>query len=333
MDDSRTPPRFLVVTAGHVQEGGYTPYIIWQGQKLPATVLMPNSGYDLMALECSGPPIGAIVLPLATEYAQVGEAVRCEGFVAQVRQDGIVTGYGGVLVAGPILEYRQALMDVRGQSHNGMSGGPIYDRRGLQGVMSASLPDNGKLRGTSTLQLWDLLPKAGIHVEGTRYRLSGGVEPVEPAAEPADPSPVVNLPLPPVDEPGPDPCTPCAGIAELTARVEALENRPAAEPDVAKIAAVLLAALKADIEFQQTVADLVNVEPAPIDPAALAKKIQPHLDPITFRHIDGKTKEVFAPEEPIRLGEGYEFIRHKIDWEKAAEKIAPHLPQPEGGTQ
>ena len=62
----------------------------------------------------------------------------------------------------------------------------------------------------------------------------------------------------------------------------------------------------------------------------MAKKIQPHLDPITFRHVDGKTNEVFAPEEPIHLGGGYEFVRHKIDWKKAAEKIAPHLPQPEG---
>jgi hypothetical protein len=81
------------------------------------------------------------------------------------------------------------------------------------------------------------------------------------------------------------------------------------------------------------VADLVKVEPVTHDPATLAGQIQPHLDPIYFRHIDGATSEVFKPQEPVRLGEGYEFIRWKIDWEKAAEKIAPHLPQPEQGAQ
>jgi hypothetical protein len=41
---------------------------------------------------------------------------------------------------------------------------------------------------------------------------------------------------------------------------------PPAEPDVAKIAAVLLAALKADTEFQTTIAGLVKVEPGPVGP-------------------------------------------------------------------
>lgn len=183
-DDSRTPPRWLVVTAGHVQEGGYTSYIIWRDQKLSATVLMPNSSHDLMALECAGPPSSQLVLPLATEYAKPGETVRFEGLVGQVNSKGLVTGYGGIVGSGNITGYRKTHMDVDGHVQGGMSGGPIYNRNGLQGVIAISAWEDGvrSFRGTATLRLRDLLSKAGIHVEGTRYRLNKawGPQPNEP---------------------------------------------------------------------------------------------------------------------------------------------------------
>jgi len=48
---------------------------------------------------------------------------------------------------------------------------------------------------------------------------------------------------------------------------------------------------------------------SPDEAAVLARRIQPHLDPIYFRHRDGPTGTIYRPDEPVRLGEGYEFRR------------------------
>ena len=43
-------------------------------------------------------------------------------------------------------------------------------------------------------------------------------------------------------------------------------------------------------------------------PQEVADTIAPHLPPIWFRKVDGKTKEQISPPEPVRLGEGFTFL-------------------------
>jgi hypothetical protein len=353
-DDSRNPPRWLVVTAGHVQEGGYTPFVIWRGKKLPAAVLMPNSGYDLMALECMGASPSKVI-PLATEYARQGDSVRYEGFVAQTGRDNIVTGYGGVTGSGRIVEYRQTLMDVEGLTQGGMSGGPIYDRRGLQGVLATNSPGFKTSRGRSTLKLWDLLKKAGIHVEGTRYRLAQSVTidvpipdaPLPPTVDPAVPPVDIDIPIPGEDTEPPE------EDGELTLMLTEITNNQTNiitnQTNLTENQTALIAKLD---DLTSRVEQLEKVKPPDLD--VLIDRVLMSLGhvggcdqsgcaehcpianlvamfpPIYFRHIDGETGEVFKPEEPIHLGGGYEFVRFPIDWAEAAKKIAPHLPSATG---
>jgi hypothetical protein len=250
-------------------------------------------------------------------------------------------------------------------TRDGDSGGPILGpHRRLAGVITG-----GNYRQTVGPCCRAIKRFLGQCFPGRRPSPS---RPVPPAFVRKPFVPVVNIPLPDADTPDPPPSgqSPCAGIEALTARldaidakIEAIAQRPGIKGDRGErgdrgeqglqglqgeqgiqgeqgpslslhaVAEALLERLKQDAEFHAAVASLVKVPQGQDDPADLAKKIQPHLDPIYFRHIDGQTKEVFKPQEPVRLGEGYEFVRFHIDWEKAAKKIAPHLPQPQQGAQ
>lgn len=113
--------------------------------------------------------------------------------------------------------------------------------------------------------------------------------------------------LPPV-LPGPAPLVPVAPVQPAPGiQGEQGPQGPQGEQgpslDLDALAKTILAALKADADFHATVAGLVKVEPAIINPADLAASIQPHLDPIHVKvEVLDKPPDNPIPEEDVYLG-------------------------------
>jgi hypothetical protein len=224
------------------------------------------------------------------------------------------------------------MLKASGTTVHGQSGGPIYNESGLHAVLTRGEPD---IRPTTIegpcaayIRQW-LRDCCQVVIDADdHYRIETGDPP--PIVDPGD-----------TEEPEEDGEL-TALLTELTVNVNQLTvnvNKITGNLDDLTSRVTALEITVASIESTPgpqgpkgdkgdpgksptaaEVAALVKVEP--IDPAT--------LPPIYFRHIDGETGEVFKPEEPVHLGGGYEFVRHKIDWAEAAKKIAPHLPKSEG---
>jgi len=293
--------RARVLTAGHVFRDGVGQIRV-DGQ--PSTIVKYSiDNPDLAVIETSAQGKG--VYPLATSEAS--GSVRAWGYS------------GGRLgsVSGRVLSVSGHNLRFSGRVTDGNSGGPVFAAGGKICGIIWGVDDCERVswatRLTSIRQFVSACDPAGS--------CPGGTCPVMPTP-PLPQPPSTPVPKPPTPIPD-DPCKELrvefkamvAVVEQHTEQVADLESRVSAiEAKWAELGSIQGTrgerGEKGDPgrdatpeQIQAALAAWINAHPQEV-----ADTIAPHLPPIWFRKVDGRTKEEISPPEPVRLDEGFTFL-------------------------
>lgn len=126
---------WYVVTADHVISGAERCVIRWQsGQAVWATVAGRDTARDVAALRLAELPEGATYMPIAEREPAHGDKLTWRGWHGSRRE--WVTGVG--FLRQTVNNGNWWLWDIRaGDVRPGMSGGPVWTKEGLVGIISA----------------------------------------------------------------------------------------------------------------------------------------------------------------------------------------------------
>lgn len=302
-----------ILTAHHITHGETGPLavVLADGRRVPAEVVEGDRANDWLVLRT--PELGVAVAQVEFDTdLEPGDTVAAYGFA---RDQGLCASLGQVSgYASSSRDGRPEMVETTCTVTDGMSGGPILNARGyVVGLITGGGPRYGTGPAFPRLRL------VGRLLFGPRHRV-----PLNPSTpRPSTPRPSTPRPVPPAVPPAippaakpldllPDPLT------AIERRLEAIEAR-------------LLAVAATPGPQGPPGKDGTDGEPGPpgrdgtdgrdgepgpqgspgdaaeIDLDALAAAVAERLPPIYFRTVNGRTGDLLAEPDAIRLGEGFTF--------------------------